>query len=93
MTNPTAPSDLYLQLQNQLGEIHDLKRKLANTTAEYRLHDPNTLEADTLGDPTTGPEAHAAVLHGLKLIDTALNTTDAAYRNVLDDAGRLYIKE
>ncbi|MDI9917752.1 hypothetical protein [Rhodococcus sp. IEGM 1379] len=93
MTNPTAPSDLYLQLQDQLGEIRDLVRKVVDTTAEYRLHEPETLEVDTLGDPTTGPEALAAVLRGLKLVDQALDATDTAYRNVLADAGRLYVKE
>lgn len=57
------------------------------------LYDPETLEADTLGDATTGPETCEAVLRELDLVDTALKATDAAYRRVLDEASRLYLKD
>ncbi|NMM91868.1 hypothetical protein B2J88_47630, partial [Rhodococcus sp. SRB_17] len=76
MTEPTAPSDLYLHLHGQLGIINDLLHQVAATTAEYKQYDPETLEADELGDPTTGPEALAAIFRGLNLVDTALKATD-----------------
>ncbi|KZF14541.1 hypothetical protein [Rhodococcus sp. EPR-134] len=93
MPDRIAPSDLYLQLHGQLGVINGLLHRVAASAADYKLYDPETLEADTLGDATTGPETYEAVLRELDLVDTALKATDAAYRRVLDEASRLYLKD
>lgn len=93
MPDRIAPSDLYLRLHGQLGVINDLLHRVAASVADYKLYDPETLEADTLGDATTGPETCEAVLRELDLVDTAFKATDAAYRRVLDEASRLYLKD
>ncbi|MDV6278582.1 hypothetical protein R3Q06_34885 [Rhodococcus erythropolis] len=93
MTEPIAPSDLYLHLHGQLGIINDVLRRVAATAAEYKQYDPETFEADTLGNATTGPETYEALLRELGLVDTALKATDTAYRCVLGNAARLYLKE
>ncbi|MDV8070799.1 hypothetical protein R4P64_30190 [Rhodococcus sp. IEGM 1366] len=93
MSDPTAPSDLYLRLHDQLGMVNDLLQQVTATAAEYKQYDPETLEADSLGNATTGPEIYEAILRELNHVDAALKATDTAHRRVLDDAARLYFKD
>lgn len=93
MSDPTAPSDLYLHLHGQLGIVNDLLQQITATAAEYKQYDPETLEADSLGNATPGPEIYEAVLHELNHVDAELKATGAAYRRVLDKAARLYFKD
>jgi hypothetical protein len=93
MANQIAPSALYMQLQYQLDEVHELVRKIADVAAEYRSYEPESLTADELGPPVSGPEVQGAVLRGLELVEHAFGMVDSAYRGALSDASRLCLKD
>ena len=93
MTEMIAPSDLYLKLQSALDDLRDVQRTVQQLTREYQSYDPRTLGVDTLGEPTTGPDATEALLRALANLKGSFTASEAFFDQALAYGSRLQVKD
>ncbi|MFQ6226662.1 hypothetical protein [Nocardia sp. NPDC002869] len=90
-----VPADLYTELgelEDQIGELQRQLRAIGNRYG-HLANDPDALDVDTLGNPTTPDQEVIAVLDALNDTDHELNDTGIYLDRARRHASRLKLTE